>query len=860
MLKRIYILLLVLLPMAVMAQSKITINGYIEDAASGERLIGASVYDTISHKGAVTNTSGFYSLTLQAKTKPLSGSPQRERDYAASGDEGSAAGEAVLVVSYVGYKASRPIRIRLTSDTLINLSLQSNTRLDEIVVTGHQSISGPESVQMSAIEVPVSQLKAIPALAGEVDILKALQLMPGVQSGSEGTTGLYIRGGGPDENLILLDGVPLYSVNHLMGFFSVFNADAIKNVTLYKGNFPAAFGGRLSGVIDVRQNDGNIYAYHGNVTVGLLSAKANVEGYIPHKKDSTGTTTFNVSARRTYFDLFTSPLIGLATTFMGESMAPGAYFYDVNAKLTHTFANQNDKLSGSFYMGDDVMYMNMSYRENWEGNLYREKMNMRMTWGNILAAVNWEHRFTPRLFANTQVSYTRYRYSVKNGYSYKERENEMVAEENFSMQYSSSIRDVMAQTNFDYTPVYNNTLRFGAEYTYHQFDPNVSSVLEFVVDPNHPENNIDMKNEKTGGRQMGHEAAIYAEDTYSPWKWLKLNLGVRGSLYHIDGKTYPSIEPRAGLRALLYKDLSFKASYSYTTQYVHMLSNTSVSLPTDLWVPVTKNIAPMHSMIAAAGLSYNIMNQCELSVEGYYKRSKNLMEYRDGANFYGSMESWEEKVALGDGWSYGVELLLQRKVGPVTGWIGYTWSRTMRQFDREGNVLNFGKPFRAKYDREHDLSITLQYDINKRVDVAATFVYGTGTRATFGTQDYYDPIVGAEINHITERNNYKMPDYHRLDLGVNVHFPHKYSTWGQSEPTRRQQRKIWNRPAVKEEHQRIYESGKYGWCSDAEHVLSISVYNAYCHANPYMLIPEEGRLRQISLFPILPSISYTFKF
>ncbi len=817
-----------------------TINGYVSDAHSGERLIGATVYDTISQRGVVTNTSGFYTLTLPSK-------------------------EAALQVSYVGYKPSDVRVVALHTDTLIHFSITSNTRLEEVTVVGHQSISGPQSAQMSAVEVPIEQIKGIPMIAGEVDILKAIQLLPGVQSGAEGSAGVYVRGGGPDENLILLDGVPLYNVNHLMGFFSVFNADAVKNVTLYKGNFPAQYGGRLSSIIDVRQNDGNTQAYHGNLSVGLLSAKFNVEGPIPHKHDSTGSTTFNVSARRTYFDAFVAPLAAAisAGTSAGETaIAPGAYFYDVNAKLTHTFADENNKLSASFYMGDDVVYANITDKYN--SNDYREKanMNFRMGWGNLMGALNWESRITPRLFSNTQLSYTRYRYKVDEGMSMVTRDMGGIAYQfDQSMGFSSSMRDLMLQSNFDWTPLHNNTLRFGAEYTYHQFRPEVSNMYLFANEAGQDMMRVDTT--LSDGTMHGHEAALYVEDQWSPWHWLKLNIGARASLYSIEGKVYPAIEPRVGMRALLYKDLSFKASYSYTTQYIHLLSSSGISLPTDLWVPITRDIPPMRSMIAAAGFSYNLLNQCEFSIEGYYKKSLNLVEYKDGASFFSSATSWQDKVVLGDGWSYGVEFLAQRKVGPVTGWVGYTWSRTMRQFDREGQQINYGKPFHAKYDREHDLSITLQYTINKVIDLSGTFIYGTGTRATLAKQIYVDPSdIFGEIEYIEERNNYKMPDYHRLDLGINFHFPHKYSLWGQTDHTHRQWRKYWATPEKNARFMEKYNSGKWSWLQDAEHMLNISVYNVYCHANPFMMIPDTSRnaLRQISLFPILPSISYTFKF
>lgn len=808
-----FLLLLSALP--IWAQ-RYTISGYIADAESGERLIGASVYDTVSRQGVATNNAGFYTLTLPA-------------------------GEHVLQASYVGYHSSRVCAIHLNSDTTCHFAMRSSARLEEVEVVGRQSVSSPNSVQMSTIEVPVSQIKNIPAIGGEVDVLKAIQLLPGVQSGSEGSAGMYVRGGGPDENLIMLDGVPLYNVSHAMGMFSVFNADAIKNVTLYKGNFPARFGSRLSSVIDVRQNDGNSSFWHGGITVGLIAAKMNVEGPIFSKSqlDSLkqglhprAKTTFNLSARRTYFDLFTAPIIAAMAKQDDGKATGGYYFYDVNAKLSHTFSEE-DRLSASFYMGDDAMYMRYGYKEKGDYNAYSEdKIGMRFVWGNILAATRWEHQITPRLYSNLQLSYTRYQYkltqSLKSVYT-----DPAEPESNFqfdqSMTYSSQIHDVTLHSQFDYSPSPKHDMKFGAAYSYHQFRPSVANMYL-----QEQEGTTANRTDTTfSGRTLhGHEASLFFEDTYSPWQWLRLNLGVRGALYGLNGKVYPSIEPRVGIRALLYKDLAFKVSYAYMSQYVHLLSNSSVSLPTDLWVPITKDIPPMRSMQVAAGLTYNVLGQVEISVEGYYKYAKNLLEYKDGASFVGNEANWEEKVTTGNGWSYGVEVLLQRSVGPVTGWIGYTWSRTMRQFDE----INYGKPFHAKYDREHDLSVTLQYDITKKIDIAATFVYGTGTRATLATQTYYDPITGQKVDYISERNNFKMPDYHRLDLGINFHIPHKRS----GDAT----------------------LSKGGWLQNAEHIVNISVYNVYNHQNPYLIYVDSYNhtLKQVSIFPILPSLSYQFKF
>ena len=779
-----------------------TLNGYVRDADSGEPLIGAAVFDTIGGSGAVTNTAGFFTLTFRSKA------------------------DIAVRASYVGYIQSQTIRIpaeQMQSDSLIVFRLKEATRLREVEVVAARSVSSPEAAQMSAIEVPVTQIKGIPAMMGEVDVLKAIQLLPGVQSGNEGSAGVYVRGGGPDENLILLDGVPLYNVNHMMGFFSVFNADAVKNVTLYKGNFPARFGSRLSGVIDVRQNDGNEQTWHGNVTVGLIAAKANVEGPIKWKKGNP--TTFNISARRTYFDLFSTPIMSLiARTHSDGRMALGAgyYFYDVNAKVSHRFSD-NDKLSASFYMGDDVVYIRMKERES---ELAKMKMQMRWNWGNILAAVNYEHRYNARLYQTTQVSFTRYRYNLNQTLTQTDKSEQLFSLEE-QMKYNSQIMDLMVQTNFDYSPSPKHDMKWGAAYTYHRFRPEIGSfrLLTSMGDSAAVDDSFNIDTIFTQGVIPAHEASVYFEDNYSPWRWLKLNLGLHCSLYNVEGVTYPSIEPRIGLRALILPQLAFKTSYAYMSQYVHLLSNSNISMPTDLWVPVTKRILPMRSMQVAAGFTYDVLGQVEISVEGYYKQQKNLIEYKDGATFYGSSTNWEDKVVMGDGWSYGVELLVQRKTGKLTGWIGYTWSRTMRRFDRKGQEINFGKPFHAKYDREHDLSITLQYAINKKMDIAGTFIFGTGTRATLATQIYYDEDKQAWVEYVSERNNYQMPYYHRLDLGMNFHLPHK------------------KHPEYKS-------------------VISLNIYNVYNSLNPFIIYPDnfEGKLYKISLFPIMPSLSYTFKF
>lgn len=799
-----------------------TLSGYVSDRESGERLIGAAVYDTISHQGTITNTAGFYTITLPAGRK------------------------CALTASYVGYSASQPF---VTDSTQTHhFVLTNTTQLQEVTVTGHQSLSAPDNVQMSAIEVPVSQIMAIPALGGEVDVLKAIQLLPGVQAAGEGNAGLYVRGGGPDENLVILDGAPLYNINHAMGMFSVFNADAIKNVTLYKGNFPARFGSRLSSVIDVRQKEGNNSFWHGGISVGLISTKLNVEGPIFNKAEldslqagysPRANTTFNISARRTYFDLFTAPLIATMTASYGNkiNVLAGYYFYDINAKLSHTFSDK-DRLTVGFYNGADVEYMNMKQRED-ANNHYA--LNMRYTWGNTLAAADWQHRINHQLFLHTRVHYSGYQCRLNEKMAMQSYEDTVNAYVDQHMGYTSMIHDAAVSTNLEYSPNQRHNVTAGVEYTYHHFRPSVQN--QFFLSETDTAAAAFKLDTTLGGQILhGHEAAAYIEDTWTPCTWFRLNYGARFSLYGIDGKVYPSAEPRIGMRFLPHKDVGLKLSYSYMSQYVHLLSSSQVSLPSDLWVPVTKNIPPMRSMQVAAGVSYNLLNQVEMSVEGYYKRSLNLIEYKEGATFMGYTDDWQKQVEIGNGWSYGVEFLVQRKIGPVTGWIGYTWSRSMRQFDK----INGGKPFHAKYDREHDLSITLQYQITDHIDVAGTWVYGTGSRGTLVTQTYYvtkGTYDQMPVEYYKERNGYKMPDYHRLDLAINFHFPHKLSEKGK-----------------KGKANGYYGHG--GWLRNAEHILNISCYNVYCRMNPMFIEADvySGKLYQISIFPILPSISYHFKF
>ena len=761
-----------------------TISGYMSDAVSGETLIGAAVLDARTSTGAVSNNYGFYTITLQP-------------------------GKVSLEFACLGYESIR-MEFELGRDTVVNVKLSPSVEaLEGAKVTASRSETGVRGSQMSAVEIPSVQLKSIPALAGEVDVIKAIQLLPGVQSGTEGSAGLYVRGGGPDENLLLLDGVPLYNVNHMLGFFSVFNADAVKNVTLYKGSFPARFGSRLSSVVDVRMEDGDQHKIHGGASIGLLSAKFNLEGPIVKER-----TTFDVSARRTYFDVLALPVLKVFSKSVGLGSTGGYYFYDFNAKVTHRFSDR-DKVYLSWYMGDDTVYARIKDET--------DKISLGWNWGNMVGSAHWTHVFGPKLFANTTISYTRYRHRLDVDYSYEDESPDGTSDkEKMGIEYDSLINDLTAATDFEWRPSPSHDVRFGASYTYHRFKPSVTTIYASDIDTTFGENVLDT-----------HEASVYAEDNWDITRWFKFNLGLRYSLYGVSGRTYQSLEPRVSLRVLACDDLSFKASYSEMSQYIHLLSNSNLSLPTDLWVPVTGNIEPMRSRQVAAGVFYSL-NTLDFSVEGYYKSMDNVLEYKDGASFFGSTKGWEEKVASGIGWAYGVEFLLQKKAGKTTGWIGYTWSKAMRLFDRPGQELNFGRPFPAKYDRRHDLSITVSHAFNRKIDVSATFVYGTGTCGSLATQKIISPeFINSygvfsgfrEINYLDGRNNYRLPDYHRLDLGVNFN--------------------------------RFFKNG----CS---RTINVSVYNVYNRQNPFIVYEGHSdshpALMQMSVFPILPSISYAFKF
>ncbi|MBO4307279.1 MAG: TonB-dependent receptor [Bacteroidales bacterium] len=792
--KIVLFLSLLLISLSAMSQSY-TIRGTVRDSVSGETLIGVTIYDMNSGKGVVSNTEGRYSLTIPS-------------------------GDVMLRFSYVGYKTVLD-SFALHNNKELNVSLHTAAVNLNTVTIRADRVSSPQSSQMSAMVIPVEHIKSVPVMFGETDVLKALQLLPGVQSGTEGLSGIYVRGGGPDQNLFLLDGVPLYNVNHLGGFFSAFNADAIKNVTLYKGSFPAHFGGRLSSVLDITSNDGNNKQLHGNLSIGVIAAKVNLEG--PLYKDK---TTFNISFRRTYFDILMQPMIMALGTMedLGRTNA-GYFFYDLNAKVTHRFSDRS-RLIASWYSGDDKIYARVKYNYGYTSD---ESLKLGYNWGNMVTSLRWNYELTPKIFMNVTGAFTRYRNDVSIAIEENDFYDDVVSYSFMEMYYKSGIRDITGKVDFDYQPNPDHMIKFGASTLHHIFQPDVTgNKIEAI------EGDDRYTYDTVIGQSVVHanEITLFFEDDWSISETFKINGGINVTGFAVQGTFYPSVQPRLSGRVMLSDDLSIKAGYSYMTQYMHQLSNSTISLPTDLWVPVTARIEPMYAHQVAAGAFYNFKGLADLSMELYYKKMQNMLEYRDGASFFAMSSGWEDKVCMGDGWSYGVEFLAQRTIGKVTGWLGYTWSKTMRLFDREGQTLNNGEPFPAKYDRRHDLSIVINYKYSKEFDCSVSWVFSSGNVGTLAMQEYYDPETGQTVPYIENRNNFRMPPYHRMDIGVNFHKEKKHGV----------------------------------------RTISLSVYNVYNRQNPFIVMEVYGRhsnvngvnynssLMQMSLFPIIPSVSYSFKF
>jgi hypothetical protein len=763
------------------AQQKFTLSGYIKDSLSGETLIGATV--SVNGSAISSNQYGFYSITLPADNYNV-------------------------IVSFAGY-VPQQVSIQLDRNTLFNFQMLQRSVLEAVVVSSKRRDGNVNNAQMGKVDLSMNQVKSLPVLLGEVDILKTLQLLPGVRNAGEGNTGLYVRGGGPDQNLILLDEAIVYNTGHLFGFFSVFNSDAIKNTSLIKGGMPAQYGGRLSSVLDVAMKEGNMKKFETEGGIGLIASRVSVQG--PIKKDK---ASFIVSGRRTYIDVLVKPAINKSSQYYGS----GYYFYDLNTKINYIFSDK-DRLYLSGYFGRDVFQFNNS----------RRSFNASIPWGNATATLRWNHVFNRKLFANTTVMYNDY------GFSFGASQND------FNIKLSSGIHDWNGKLDFDYYPSPKHRIKFGGLLTHHTFIPN-------VLTGNQGETQLE-PNDDT--KKFALESGLYVQDDWDVSSKIKVNIGLRYSsfsqlgpytIYQRDAdgnkldstvygrgqqiKTYGGPEPRFTIRYALNDQTSLKAAVTRNLQYIHLVSNAGSTLPTDLWVPSTYRVQPQISWQYATGIFRNFNdNTYETSIELYYKDMRNQIEYKEG--YTPSLADPEQEFVFGKGWSYGAEFFVNKSRGRLTGWIGYTLSWTWREF----KDLNAGKKYPAKYDRRHDLSVVGTYELNKRWKFSGVFVYGTGNATTLPERFYV--INGVLTQEYSEINKYRLNAYHRLDLSA-ILTPRQ-------KPNRRLQQ---------------------SWV--------FSIYNVYSRLNPYFIYfdqegsPYDGTLsvvaKQVSLFPIIPSVTWNFKF
>lgn len=766
------IIMLLFINIVAFGQKNITISGYVKSSDHGEGLIGSTIFIEELKTGTITNTYGFYSLTIPD-------------------------GKYTIRYSYMGFETKRmPIDIR--EDKVIDIELNPAALLiDEVVIHGDVEDKNIRSTDMGVVKLSPLETKAIPVIFGEQDILKTLILLPGVNAGTEGTTGFYVRGGGVDQNLIILDEAPVYSAAHLMGFFSVFNSDAIKDVELYKGNAPANYGGRLSSILDIKMNDGNSKKFSTSGGIGLLSSRLTVEGPIEKDKSS-----FIVSGRRSYADMFL--IFSKNKTYRKTDL----YFYDLNAKANFTLDEKN-KVFFSGYFGRDVFDI-------------EDQFGLR--WGNKTATLRWNHIFNNKLFLNSSLIFSNYDY----GFGFNLSNN--------MLYINSGIQDLNLKEDFQYFINANNKLKFGINAIRHTYHPG-----EIESENDEFFNSIFM------GKKQAYEGAAYISHELSVTENLNLSYGFRFSGFMAVGpdtvytyndddeiinteafdkgeiiKKYGVIEPRININYIINDKSSVKISYSRNAQYVHLLSNSSASLPTDVWIPSSKNVKPQVADQIAAGYFRNFNdNMFEASAEVYYKSMKNQIDYQNGAEILLN-KNVESQLVFGKGRAYGVELYVKKRKGKLTGWVGYTLART----EKSMKAISDGIWYPAKQDRTHDISIVAIYQLNKKWNFSANWVFNTGNAVTFPSGKYQ--IGDQTVPVYTERNAYRMPNYHRMDIGA-TYTPKKKKRWESS----------WN----------------------------FSIYNVYGRKNPFSLTfqenednPGQTEVVRLALFQVIPSITYNFKF
>jgi len=768
------------------AQNTLTISGSLKDAQTGETLIGATIEAVGLGKGNVSNEYGFYSFTV-----PVNRDSVRLR------------------FSYLGYQTTfRTVKSQQKSLKLDVTLVPEGSVISEVVISANGLEEKVRSTEMSVASITMREAKALPALFGETDILKILQLKPGINSGTEGTTGIFVRGGGSDQNLIVLDEAVVYNANHLFGFFSTFNSDAVKDLKLYKGGFPAQYGGRLSSVIDVRMKEGNNQKFSGSGGLGIIASRLTLEGPIKEGKSS-----FIVSGRRTYADVITRAINKANDGNANYNPIPDYYFYDLNTKVNFTLS-EKDRLYLSGYFGRDVFKFN------------DETFNFLFDWGNATGTARWNHVFGPRLFSNVTLTYSDYRYRIQN------------VLQGFSFKLGSNVRDANTKVDFFYQPGNKHTVRFGANATYHNFD-----VARLKAGSDDGQVNFE-----SGQNFMGMEYAVYANDEWAIGEKFKLNYGLRLSAWNNDDVFFARPEPRVSANYMFSDRFSLKASYSRMNQYVHLLASSGLSLPTDIWYPSTKKVKPEISDQVAIGTSFFVSKNVLVTWEAWYKRLQNQLDFIDGAEIFGN-DNLEEELAVGRGYAYSpLELEIERKEGRLTGWIGYTLAWVKRG---KFAAINDGAYFSPRFDTRHTINVVALLALTKRLQLTGTYVFTSGNiswipQGRFTLQEVAGVPLQPVVPVYGPRNTFRYPPYMRVDLGL-----------------------VWK-----------FRPRRRGWQQD----LTFGVYNATDRRNPFFIfleptivevnpitggdpnggpsikIPTGIKAKQVSLFPILPSITWNFKF
>ncbi|MGB8190572.1 MAG: TonB-dependent receptor, partial [Chitinophagaceae bacterium] len=749
-----------------------TVSGYITDKENGERLIGASLFIAGRDRGTSTNAYGFFSLTL---------------------DEDS----LHLLVSYSGY-SSQNISIDRLADTSLNLALERRNELAEIVVVNAESKNYSHYKAIPGkTDVSSRMIKSMPALLGEADVLKALQLLPGINAGNEGTSGLNVRGGSPDQNLILLDGVPVYNSSHAFGVFSIFNADAVHNVEVLKGGFPASYGGRLSSVVDVRMKEGDRNAFHGEGGIGLVFSKITLEG--PWQK---GRSSFLVSARRTYADLIIRPIMKAQN---GEDERI-PYFSDIILKSNFPVGKKG-RIYFSVYSGAD------RYKQRDKQELNTQKYQYAFNWSNVTGMTRWNHQFNPKLFGNLTLNYSRFTFHSQEVNEFQ-KENELFTNY-FQQKYSSGIKDINLKYDLDYLPRPSHFVKLGISATRHHYKPGIVSYFQ-------RDTALKMDMTIDNHSVQASEVDAYAEDDIRISAKIKSNIGLRFSSFFVQGHSFLSLQPRVSIIYRLNNRWSLKTAAAKMNQFLHLLTNSNMGLPTDLWVPVTSRIPPQVAYQYTAGVSFQYEKQLEASMEVYYKQLKNVIEYEEGAGFNNAFTNWEDIVETGKGRAYGAEWLVQKTKGKVTGLFSYAISKSTRKFD----AINKGRTFPYKYDRRHEVKAAIAWKPSFKFELAGNGIIATGNAISLPSAYYVDPFNGNVIDVYTGRNDYRLPLYHRVDVAM------KFI----------KQKKRYLRTWI------------------------VSVYNVYNRQNAFYiykyndLLTGEPKFAQVSLFPVLPSVTYQFKF